>query len=752
METLATETKVPLPGYQMGKLLFKSSRSLYFLGHRLYQNQRSLIRFLKKNLLSSKDIARFQDEYILLEKLSGIQGIPRPLQIETTAYGPAMILQYFGGDLLSDIIRSNRRTKATPASPSQAGKNDPIENFLSIGISLTRLIDNLHHSGIIHQQIQPENIVWDEHTGQAIIIDFSNAVKFSRPGNETGIKDISSGNLSYIAPEQTGRINRTIDFRTDFYSLGVTFYEMITGSLPFVTDDPIQMVHAHIAKPPVPPDSINPEIPSVISAIILKLMAKNPADRYQSARGLLADLNKCREQLKTKIIDFEIGQADIADRLTLPREFFGRDAELKKLMDALERTARGSFEAVLLTGGAGIGKSRLMEEMILPVQRRNGFFISSEFDRLQQDIPYASLMQAFQDLIRQILTMDEKDIQTWRDTLINELKDDCRMMAGMIPALESITGMPPILPELSTMESEKKFHLIFKRFVSLLATSDHPLVVFMDNLQWADNPSLLLMESILKSYGIRYCLMIGAYSESDIHKSRSRNFFTNALQSYHIQWDIINLGPLAQESVNQMVAVSLSIPPDKTRDLSRLIYKKTGGNPFFVFQFIKTLYEKRHISYNGMWRFDLPAIARADITENLADFMAMHLQRLPENVLEIIQTAACIGVKFIPDLLVQVTKKSHASVTEVLGEAIQESLLVAMEDGVKFAHDRVRDTAYSMMDEEIRIQCHQDIGNALLAQKNSTQIAENIFEIIFHLNKSIDRIKKQTGPNRPCRI
>lgn len=744
MNSSPVESKAPLPGYRIGKLVFKSSRSLYFLGHPHDGDQKVLVRFLKKNLLSDADIARFKDEYLLLKELSDIDGIPEPLQIETTAYGPAMILKYFGGDLLADILGKEGPKSPASGSPPQPGKNDglndPVDNFLSIGISLTRLIGDLHGNGIICQQIQPENIVWHAKTGRARIIDFSSAKRYSRPGNKTGIKNISSGNLAYIAPEQTGRINRSVDFRTDFYSLGVTFYKMITGSLPFVTDDVMQMVHAHIAKSPVPPDIIDPEIPFVISAIILKLMAKKPSDRYQSAHGLLTDLNKCKTQLKTKIIDFEIGQADIADRLTIPKDIFGRDAEIKKLTEAFKRASAGGMEALMLTGGAGIGKSRLAEEIIIPVRRKNGFFVSSEFDRLKQDIPYASLMQAFQDLIRQILTMDENNINKWRDVLLSELKDDCRIMAGVIPELESITGLRPIFSRLSSIEYEKKFHLIFKKFISLFAAAEHPMVIFMDNLQWADTATLLLMEKMLKTSGIPHCLLVCAFRESDIAKSRSEIFFSDALNALNIKWDVLELGPLAEESVNQMVAATLSLDPDQTLDLSKLVHKKTGGNPFFVFQFIKALYEKGHIAYDGAWQFDLPAIAQADITENLADFMVRHLRRLSEKVTEIIQTGSCIGVKFSYDLIVLVTKKSYTSVTELLAEAIREGLLVSVENGIKFAHDRVRDAAYSMMDEDLRIQRHQEIGQALLTQKNARQIAENIFEIVFHLNKSIDRV------------
>ncbi len=749
MDALTTEPKAALPGYRIDRLLYKSSRSLYFIGYDLDQNRKVIIRFLKKKQLSTPDISRFKSEYELIRKLSDIDGIPFPLQMEITAYGPAMILNFFDGCSLADTVQKTCPANAPDNALSTSGQNDPandpIEDFLSIAIPLTMLIERLHNAGVIHQQIQPENIVWNAKTGRVMIIDFTNAKKHTRRYKRSGIKNISSGSLSYIAPEQTGRTNRSIDFRTDFYSLGITFYQMLTGSLPFETEDAMQMVHAHIAKAPEAPDRINPDIPSVISEIILKLMAKNPDDRYQSAYGLLADLKKCREQLQTKIIDFDIGQADIAHKLKIPQKIYGRDPEIKKLLNAFERAARGSLELLLLTGDSGSGKSRLVEELYLPNQNKNGFFVSSEFDRLKQGIPYAPLMQAFRDLTRQILTMEEAVILRWKVALLDELGEDCRTIAGVIPEMESITGLPPVIPELPTIESEKRFHLIFNRFITLFAAADHPLIIFLDNLQWADNASLLFLESILKASRLKHCLLIGAYRESDIPKSRPQHFFTDALKSLRINRDLIHITPLDQEAVNQLVADTLSSSPDATRELSMLVRKKTGGIPFFVFQFIKTLYEKGHISFDGIWQFNLPAIAQADITENLADFMALHLQKLSNNVLEILQTAACIGVQFNPDLIARVADKSYAEVTEVIAQTINEGLLVSTDEGIKFAHDRVRDAAYMLMHEETRNKYHQRIGNALLLQKNEKQIDQNIFEIVYHLNQAADESTAPQG-------
>lgn len=739
---MTTESKISVPGCRISRLLYKNSRSLYFLGYQTDQKQQVIVRFLKKKNISADDIKQIETEFALLSDLSGIDGVPHPIKIQTTPIGPAMILKYFGGKLLADIL-GNKDPKKPPADDSglPPEPEDPIADFLTLALPLTRIIEKIHNVGFLFLQLQPKNIVWDEKTGRIGLIDFSGAQKFNPAAKRQKPQAILSGNLSYIAPEQTGRMANAVDFRTDFYALGVIFYEILTGSLPFPTHDAMQLIHAHIAKIPESPDSLNPEIPSVISEIVLKLLAKNPADRYQSAHGLLADLEKCREQLKAKIIDFEIGQADVSDKLTLPQKIYGRKLEIEAMLNAFGRSAEGSAEALLVTGGFGIGKSRLVQEILGSVRQKNGFFIAGEFDRLKQDIPYAPIIQAFRDLIRQILTLEESRIDTWRDLLTRELGEDaCRLMAGVIPELALVTRYPALSPELSTLATEKRFHLIFKKLISLFAAADHPLVIFIDNLQWADTASLLLMEALLKTGEIGFCLLIGAYRESDAQNSRSLDFFAKALNTLPLKWNILSLQPLLPDPVNQMTADILSLGPEKTRNLSDLVRKKTGGNPFFIFQFIKTLYEKGMIAFDGDWQFDLTAISQSDITENLADFMALHLRKLPSSALNILQTASCIGVQFDPDLLIRVTRQPSDAVNGILGEAVNEGLLVSVGKEMRFAHDRVRDAAYSLMDKEMRLIGHLAVGQALVSGKNPSQIAENIFEIVFHLNQAMDRI------------
>ncbi len=742
METIVTRHKNILPGYQIGKMQYKSSRSVYLLGHDLAEKNRVLIRFLKKKQPAAEEISRFQDEYELLRELSGMESIPRPLHMEETVYGLTMVLEYFDGLLLPDVIAAIHSEQKSIDSIFGHDVADPVNAFLLFAIPMTRFIDNFHSKGLVHQKIHPEDIVWEPRTGRVMIIDFSGSEKLTRLQDNNTHRDISTGNLAYIAPEQTGRINRSVDLRTDFYAMGVTFYEMLTGSLPFAADDAMKLVHSHIAMTPEAPHTINPSVPPVISSIILKLMAKNPENRYQSAHGLLMDLQECRKQLqaKTEITDYEIGQADIADKLKAPQKLYGRDGELKELLDTFERVAAGSRETIFVTGDAGIGKSRLVEKLRHQVRDKNGFFITCEFDRFKRDIPYTPLLQGFKELIQQILTKEEPFILKWRNILLDELGANCRVLIDVIPELVLITGDQAPLPELSTDESKKRFHLAISRFVKICATAEHPLVIFLDNLQWVDTASLNLIEAILKSSEINFCLGIGAYRDTEIKKDHALVLFSDALNAAGINIDLIHLTALKMPPVNQLIADSLMVTPDITLELSKLVNKKSGGNPFFIFQFIKSLYEKNLITYDGAWQFNMAAISQTDITENMAAFMADHLQRLPENVQKTLKIAACIGIEFDSDLISKAMKKSEATVSEELAQAIHEGLLVSLDDGVKFSHNRVRDAAYSLLDKNSRVKNHHAIGNAMLAGRDTNWINQNIFEVVHQLNQAIDLI------------
>lgn len=747
MQIIGTENKNILPGFQIGKLQYKSSHSVYLLGLDLNANHKVLVRFLKKKYPDAETISRFRHEHELLSELYDVDGIPCPIHMEETIYGPTMVIKYFDGHLISEVIQALHAGQKSPPSFLCPETADPVSAFLEFGILISGVIEKFNSKGIVHLQIHPDDIVWNPQTGRVMIIDFSAAKKLAKPHKTIIPADISKGNLAYIAPEQTGRVNRTIDFRTDFYAIGVIFYEMLTGSLPFDTNDPMEMVHSHIAKTPEAPHAINPSVPPVISSIILKLMAKNPENRYQSPHGLIMDLQQCREQLRTqtKITDFEIGRSDITNKLKIPQKLYGRKTEVKMLHAAFERVAAGSREAVFVTGDAGIGKSRLVEEIRHPVRNKNGFFISCKFDRFKRDIPYAPLISGFKELIRQILTKDEAFILRWRNDLFKELGSNCRVIMDVIPDLEMITGRLAPLPELSTIESQKRFQLVFNRFVKMSATEDHPLVIFLDNLQWADNASLNMIESLLNASEISFCLGIATYREADVNDDHPLNLFTDALKSTNVTPGFIRLAPLDISPINQLIADSLMATSDITRELSTLVRKKTGGNPFFTFEFIKTLFDKGHIAYDGEWIFNMSAVIQEDITENMITLMADHLQKLPQSLQEILQTAACIGVEFDSALLARVMKKSEAMLSQEMAGAIHEGFLVSIDNGVKFVHDRVRDAAYSLMDKKLRSLNHYKIGNEILKSKDTKQVNQNIFEIVHQLNQAISRIKDQTG-------
>ncbi len=741
-----------IPGYRIGELRYISSRSVYYLGLDLSGNHKVIFRFLKNKQADADEIIRFQKEYELLRELADIDGIIRPVIMKETPYGLAMILAHFEGRLLSETIWSLHS-----GSPPDSGEmflpdtgadsklnydDDPVLRFLSFGIAMAGVIEQLHNRGIVHQQINPDDIVWHPRTGRAVIIDFFTAEPVSKIRKTSVINDILTTSLSYIAPEQTGRVDRSVDRRTDFYGLGVMFYLMLVGTLPFDADDAKQLIHSHIAKTPEPPHHVNPNIPPVLSAVVLKLMAKDPEDRYQGAGALRVDLTRCLDQFREsgKIELFDIGRADIPARLKMPRQLYGRDREVAEMLSAFEHARAGRREIVFLTGIPGIGKSRLVEEIHQAVRSSQAFFTDCECDPLKMDVPYASFIDGLNGLIRHLLIMDEETIHRWRESFLQELGDNCRLVADVIPEFSHIIGDLAPMPHISSTDMEQRFHFVFRRFVEIFAAAEHPLVIFLNNLQWVDDSSLDLMERMLESGEINHCLVICTWQPSDEPGSKPRTAFSGIIQRIGIKPRLIHLAPLDDAAINRLVADCLRTSPEETRELSTLVMKKAGGVPFFAFQFLKVCCDQGYITYDGQWCFNMPAIAEADITDDVALFMAKKVGRLPADVMGMLQTAACIGIGFDNELLARISGISESNLKDALAVAVGEGLLVRQERGFRFAHGRVRAAAYAGIDEDMRIDIHYRIGRALRVGKNEKQIEQNIIEIAYQLNQAVDRI------------
>jgi len=627
------------------------------------------------------------------------------------------------------------------------------EEFLVLALKICDNIRIIHQLGIIHKDINPTNIILDKKKNKIQIIDFGIAT-------ELMIENLSviEGTLSYLSPEQTGRTNRSIDNRTDLYSLGITFYKMITGSLPFQTNDAIEMVYCHIAKTPKPPHKMNKLIPLPISEIIMKLISKMPEDRYQSINGLEEDLKECLARYKNHSLgnDFVIGLKDVSSEFRISQELYGREKEITLLMNSFDRINQGSIEVMLVSGYSGIGKSALIGEIQNPISKMNGYFITGKFDQLQRNIPYFSVIQAFQCLVRQILSESQERISLWKEKLLSSIGHNGQVLIQVIPEIELIVGEQSPVPVLLAAESMNRFKIVFQNFIRVFASKDHPLVIFLDDLQWADLPTLKLIEAFLTDMKMNYFYLIGAYRDSEINETHPLHILLKELKEAKVRVEQIYLEELKGENVNHLIADTLKMKPEKTKILAELCIAKTKGNPFYLKEFLRSLHQEKMINFNfksGSWEWDLNSIKNADTTENVVDFITKKIMKLSLQAQDILKYASCIGNQFSLKTLAVINGKTSVDTSLELWEVLQEGFILPIENTYrlaghwndvnttyKFLHDRIQQAAYSLIEEKNRQSIHYKIGRLMLKNVPNRELEEKIFDIVYQLNQGKDCI------------
>ncbi|HTN90314.1 MAG TPA: AAA family ATPase, partial [Sorangium sp.] len=551
----------------------------------------------------------------------------------------------------------------------------------------------------------------------------------------------------YMAPEQTGRMNRWIDERTDLYSLGVTFYEMLTGTSPFQASDPVAWVHCHIAQKPQPPHAVVPSIPPALSAVVLKLLAKAAEERYQSALGLRYDLDACFAQLRASgtIQAFPLAQRDVSDRLQIPQRRYGREREIEALLAALARVlSQGRTELVLVSGYSGIGKSSLVAELHGPVVRERGFFLSGKFDELKRDVPYLALLQAFRGLLQEILYVSEDELERWRRRLREALGPHGRLLTDVLPELDLLIGPQPPVPELPAPEARRRFHATLQRFVAACARKEHPMVLFLDDLQWADAGSLQLLEQLVTHAEAEHLLLLGACRDNEVGPAHPLSLTLAEARKHGAVVSELVLAPLSAADVGALVAETVHAAAAQVEPLARLVHEKTGGNPFFVLQFLLELHQEGLIAFDGEqggWRWDVAAIRAKGFTDNVVDLMAGKLQRLSTPTRDALQLAACLGSSVDLDTLALVASRPAAELRETLAEAVREGLLLCRGDACRFLHDRVQQAAYSLIPEGQLAEVHLCIGRLLLEGRSAGEREEALFDIVGHLNRGAALIR-----------
>ncbi|NES06900.1 MAG: AAA family ATPase [Okeania sp. SIO2F4] len=501
-------TITSLTNYEIGDLIHESERTLVYRGVAKADTQPVVIKLMRNDFPSFQELVQFRNQYTIAKNLS-VEGIVKPLALLNYQNRYALIMPDFGGISLGEYYQNF------------LSDIKDISEFLDIAIQIAEIIYQLHQNRIIHKDIKPANILINPTTKEIYLIDFSISSLLPRETQEIQNPNVLEGTLAYISPEQTGRMNRGIDYRSDFYSLGVTFYQLLTGELPFKSEDPMELVHCHIVKIPIPPHKVKPEIPKALSEIVMKLIAKTAEDRYQSARGIKHDLEKCWQQWQEtgSIVEFELGERDISERFLIPEKLYGREKEVQTLLDAFNRVSQENSELLLVEGYSGVGKTAVVNEVHKLIVRQRGYFIKGKFDQFSRNIPFSAFLQSFRDLMGQLLGEGDAELANWKEKILEAVGENGQVLIDVIPELERIIGQQPPVPELSGTAAQNRFNLLFQKFIAVFTTQEHPLTLFLDDLQWADSASLNLMKVLMGDSQTRYLLLLGAYRDNEVFRS-----------------------------------------------------------------------------------------------------------------------------------------------------------------------------------------------------------------------------------------
>jgi PAS domain S-box-containing protein len=744
-----------IPGYTIVEQLYLGSRTAVYRAVQTVEQRPVVIKVLQREYPSFSELVQFRNQYTIAKNLS-IAGIVRPLSLEPLGSGYALVMEDIGGIALSKYIQ-------------QQGL-ELIEG-LTIAVQLADILHDLGQHWVVHKDIKPANILIHPESKQIKVIDFSIASLLPKENQVIQSPNILEGTLAYLAPEQTGRMNRAIDYRTDFYALGVTLYHLLTGTLPFVSDDPLELIHCHMAKMPLPIDQVKSGIPAMVAAIVTKLMAKNAEDRYQSALGLKHDLEQCLAQWQATgtIADFPLGQRDLSDRFVIPEKLYGREAEVQILLNAFDRVAcpqddrvaSGSSELMLVAGFSGIGKTAVVNEVHKPIVRQRGYFIKGKFDQFNRSIPLSAFVQALRDLMEQLLSESDSQLAQWQTEILASLGENGQVLIDVIPELEHIIGKQPSVAELSGNAAQNRFNLLFQKFIEVFTTAEHPLVIFLDDLQWADSASLQLIKLLMADSG--YLLMLGAYRDNEVSPVHPFILTIEELKKAKAIVNTITLKPLTFDHTNHLVADTLKCSWKLARPITELINRKTKGNPFFTTQFLKALHEEEQIRFNRdrhYWECDIAQVNALSLTDDIVEFMALQLQKLPTETQQVLQLAACIGNQFDLATLAIVSEQSPTDAAVALWKALQEGFILPVNQVYKFfqseqseqtnsqnsdtqhvtnpkyrfLHDRVQQAAYKLIPDEQKQSIHLTMGQLLLRKLSVSEREEQLFEIVNHLN------------------
>lgn len=720
---------INIAGFAMGELLYQGPNSHVYRARRESDDLPVVLKIPSSMKLSIRENLRFQHEYDLLASLR----LPRVVKVYDLAQyrgSFAIVEEDYGACDVARFLGDNRLD---------------LHRFFPMSIQMAEALAQLHEQGILHKDVHLANILVHPKTGEVKLTDFGMSSLIDGEVQEPCNPDQIEGSLYYISPEQTGRMNRSIDSRSDLYSLGVCFYRILTGVLPFTALDPMEVLHAHLARRPVAPRELDASIPQALSALVMRLLEKKAEDRYQSANGLLHDLESMRAAWLSgaSLAGQPLGTRDMSFQFQVAQKIYGREREAQLLSEAFQRVAKGGSELMLVGGYSGIGKTSLVNEVHKGLTRYHGRFISGKHDQFQRDIPFSAFLQAFRHLANQILAESESRVATWRQALLDALGGNARVIVDVIPEIEHLIGPQAPAPELGPAEAQNRFIMCLQRFIQVFARREHPLVIFLDDLQWSDSPSLNLLQALARGSETPYLLLLGAYRDNEVSPTHPLMTTVNRLIEDGSPARTVLLSPLGLPDLRQLTADTLHRPVADVEELTLLIQEKTGGNPFFVSQMLKELHARGVFQLDrqrACWLWDMPGIRAMGLTDNVVDLMAGKIIRMPPRTQAALQLAACVGNRFTLAMLATIYEKTESATSEDLWEAIQSGLLIPFGEGFRFLHDRVQQAAYSLIPPADIAPARLRIGRLLLRHAGQANLDDAIFDIVAHLNAAASLI------------
>ena len=739
----AEQISLQLPGYKVDRDLYRYAGRVVYRAQRLIDDAVVTIEMLDAEYPDRQQVAEIRHDGVIAQRLSEVEGVRKVHEVLNLGGSNfALVGELFECTLKSRLVRAS-------------GKGLPVPEVLDITQRLARILGDIHANGIVHKALSPENILFDPANGAIALAGFSIASELDQELQAVQISQRLLGPLPYISPEQTGRMNRDLDYRSDYYSLGVLMFELLTGELPFQADNMLEWVYSHISLLPPAAHEISAEIPKAISGIVLKLLSKNSEARYQSVDGLIHDFAHCAEEIASggELKYFEPGTKDVVEKFLVPQNLYGRERELEELLELFEEVDEGASGFCLVHGYSGVGKTALVNEFDRPVVRERGFMIQGKFDQFQHGEAYTALATAFRSLIQRVLAEPEARLAEWRQQVLEALGSNTRLIVDLVPELELIVGKQPEVPELPPVEARNRLHIVLTSFLRVFSGEGHPVVLFLDDLQWSDVPTLELLRRLVTSHELSHLLIIGAYRSNEVGAGHPLRLLLDDLQSKKKIFQIA-LAPLGQKSVSQLVANALHREPAEISQLCDLLYHKAQGNPFFTNELLRLLYKEGAIAIDlssGKWGWNLDATFLSGVSNDVVEFMVDSLRLLPPETQDVLKLAASIGGTFDLHILAAISERSTSETAAALLPALKQHTVLPLHGDYRlvdantellefnpcyrFEHDHVQKAAYALIEAKQLEEVHLSIGRLMLQFAGDTIFDERLIDIVGHFNE-----------------